>query len=96
MTRTPEKRMIDEARALLALHEARRQITDEDRHMIAHFIRYKGDITRWTGWEARKDVIMAAYPTLVPLIDEVEQAERDLLDLVERIEEDYVNGDGDA
>ena len=39
-------------------------VTDDDRRMVLYFIEEKSDVSRWTGWERRRDDIEKVYPDL--------------------------------
>lgn len=61
-------------------------ITEEDRNAIHYFIVEKGDIERWGGWEEKKAAIFSLWPALRTALDDVENADRTLLYVADRIE----------
>ncbi len=64
-------------------------VTDDDKRMICHFIREKGDITRWTDWEERKADIGVEYPELIAALDNLIIAERTLNAIVLKISDEF-------
>ncbi len=57
-------------------------LTDADRNSIKYFIEDKGDITRWTEWEEKKDAIFRGYPALRSALFNLEVAELTLKTVV--------------
>lgn len=52
------------------------KLTDEDRRMIVYFIREKDDITRWNGYEQRKELIKCELPALAHALEMRAYADR--------------------
>ena len=51
------------------------EVTEEDLNMVEFFIKDKCDVTRWTQWEERKDVIFKQFPILKLPLDKEFEAE---------------------
>ncbi len=60
-------------------------ITEEDRRTIRYFVQEKGDITRWSEWDEKKDAIFATWPQLRVALHNLDVAERNLDMIVEGI-----------
>lgn len=56
-------------------------MTREDICDIQYFHTYKGDITRWMGWEDNLDNIRFSHPELIKAMQDANAAER-ILDIV--------------
>lgn len=61
-------------------------ITYGDIMMIDHYINERGDITRWSSWEDRKEDIMNEFPELVTALQSKDIIEK----TIERIVNDIV------
>jgi len=60
-------------------------ITQEDLNMVKYYIEEKGDVTRWSGWEEKKDAIQSFYPELHHALHNLAKAELDLKYTLDRI-----------
>lgn len=61
------------------------RMTANDYNMITFFHETNGDITRWSEWEKRKDVIQKFHPELIDAVNRLEIASRTLNSLIETI-----------
>lgn len=55
-------------------------MTEQDRHDLVYFWTQKRDVTRWDGWETRKEVIRETNPEIVHAVEQIKMCER-ILDL---------------
>lgn len=60
-------------------------ITQEDINMICYFLKEKSDITRWSEWKTRKEIITNEFPELVEAINNLEIDEKTLNRIVDNI-----------
>ena len=40
------------------------RLTEEDLNRLSYFIGWKGDVTRWCGWEEKKELVFSEFPLL--------------------------------
>ena len=64
------------------------ELTEEDINMAIYFLKEKGDITRWCGWEDRKKVFAKEFPMLFIALEK-ERAANQLMDATIRELEAY-------
>lgn len=64
------------------------KLTSEDKSSIQYFWEEKGDLTRWTGWKEKLDIIKSEYPELVRAVENLTIAERTISAIVKVIGND--------
>jgi hypothetical protein len=55
---------------------------------VCYFITHKQDVTRWSSWEDRREIILREYPKLKKALMELQEAEDYLSYVIEKISDD--------
>ncbi len=67
---------------------AEEKVTEEMRNQVLYFIKERGDVTRWTGWEENKGLILSEYPILMLALTQETLAEQVMRAALVLIEDD--------
>ena len=65
------------------------EIETGDYAMVRHFIRDRGDITRWSEWGEKYGAFKERHPELIDALDRVTSAERTLEAVLNNLPNDY-------
>ena len=61
------------------------KLTKTDIKDAYYFIKYKGDCNRWSSWEKKKPLFEKEFPELVKALNDLELAEKTLVDVIETL-----------
>ena len=64
------------------------EASDADVGQALYFIREKGDVTRWCGWEEKRALVFQRYPELHAATQGLDAAEKTLKRICESIDEE--------
>lgn len=63
-------------------------LSPEDLNALVYFWRYKGDLTRWSSWTAKRPLIEQAYPEIIWAMRALQHANDAMDGAIARVEAD--------
>ncbi len=51
------------------------RLTSTDIETMAYFILERGDVTRWSQWEQKRDLVAAQFPMIIRALQEIKYQE---------------------